>query len=114
LTAQHGIADPMHWELISKMQWAGLGTPRKHPKFRHMDGSVFNARLYIDDRLVVDHHGMLNRALLASSGGARSCIGVRRPVPGSRPGVARSARLRHGVVIKCGADRQISAPPRNF
>jgi len=64
LTAQHGIADPMHWELISKMQWAGLGTPRKHPKFRHMDGSVFNARLYIDDRLVVDHHGMLDRALL--------------------------------------------------
>ena len=41
-SAQHGIADPMHWELISKMPWAGLGTPRKHPNFRHMDGSVFN------------------------------------------------------------------------
>jgi len=22
----HGIEDPMHWELISKMPWAGLGT----------------------------------------------------------------------------------------
>jgi hypothetical protein len=43
-SAEYGIADPMHWELISKMPWAGLGTPRKHPKFRHMDGSVFNAR----------------------------------------------------------------------
>jgi hypothetical protein len=29
-----------------------------------MDGSVFNARLYIDDRLVVDTHGMLDRSLL--------------------------------------------------
>ena len=63
-SAQHGIDDPMHWELISKMPWAGLGTPRKHPNFRHMDGSVFNARLYIDDRLVVDTHGMLDRSLL--------------------------------------------------
>ena len=42
----------------------GPGNPRKHPNFRHMDGSVFNARLYIDDRLVVDTHGMLDRALL--------------------------------------------------
>lgn len=63
-SAQHGIDDPMHWELISKMPWAGLGTPRKHPNFRHMDGSVFDARLYIDDRLVVDTHGMLDRSLL--------------------------------------------------
>jgi hypothetical protein len=60
----HGIEDPMHWELISKMPWAGLGTERKHPKFRHMDGSVMNARLYIDDRLVVDKYGMLDRSLL--------------------------------------------------
>ena len=63
-SAQHGISDPMHWELISKMPWAGLGTPRKHPNFRHMDGSAFNARLYIDDRLIVDTHGMLDRAFL--------------------------------------------------
>jgi len=63
-SAAHGIAEPMHWELISKMPWAGLGTPRKHPKFRHMDGSVFDARLYIEDRLVVDKHGMLDRSLL--------------------------------------------------
>ena len=63
-SVQHGIDDPMHWELISKMPWAGLGTPRKDPNFRHMDGSVFNARLYIDDRLIVDKHGMLDRSLL--------------------------------------------------
>jgi hypothetical protein len=29
----HGIEDPMHWELISKMPWAGLGTERKHRSF---------------------------------------------------------------------------------
>ena len=63
-SAQHGAADPMHWELISKMPWAGLGTGHKHPNFRHMDGSIFNARLYIDDRLVVDTGGMLDRSLL--------------------------------------------------
>ncbi len=63
-SAEYGIADPMHWELISKMPWAGLETPRKYPKFRHRNGSVFNARLYIDHRLVVDRHGMLDRALL--------------------------------------------------
>lgn len=63
-SAQHGIADPMHWELISKMPWAGLGTERKHPNFRHMDGSILDSRLYIDDRLVVDRHGMLDRSLL--------------------------------------------------
>ena len=45
-SAEHGIADPMHWELISKMPWAGLGTPRKHPNFRHIDGSVFNEPLH--------------------------------------------------------------------
>ena len=60
----HGIEDPMHWELISKMPWAGLGTERKHPNFRHVDGSVLNARLYIDDRLMVDKYGMLDRSLL--------------------------------------------------
>ena len=60
----HGVDDPMHWELISKMPWAGLGTERKHPNFRHVDGSVMNARLYIDDRLVVDKYGMLDRSLL--------------------------------------------------
>ena len=37
---QHGLEDPMHWELISKMPWAGLGTERKHPNFRHVDGSI--------------------------------------------------------------------------
>ncbi len=61
---EHGIQDPMHWELISKMPWAGLGTDRKNPNFRHMDGSVMNARLYIDDRLIVDKYGMLDRSLL--------------------------------------------------
>ena len=61
---QHGIEDPMHWELISKMPWAGLGTDRKDPNFRHMDGSVMNARLYIDDRLIVHEQGMLDRSLL--------------------------------------------------
>lgn len=60
----HGLADPMHWELISKMPWVGLGTDRKHPQFRHVDGAVLNARLSIDGRLIVDEHGMLDRALL--------------------------------------------------
>ncbi len=63
-SVQHGIQDPMHWELIGKMPWAGLGTDRKHPTFRHMDGSVMNARLYIDDRLIVHEQGMLDRSLL--------------------------------------------------
>lgn len=60
----YGVKDPMHWELISKMPWAGLGTERKHSNFRHMDGSVMNARLYIDDKLIVDKYGMLSEALL--------------------------------------------------
>ena len=63
-SAQHGAADPMHWELISKMPWAGLGTSHDHPDFKHVDGSIFNARLYIDDRLIVDKGGMLDRSLL--------------------------------------------------
>jgi hypothetical protein len=66
-SARHGIDDPMHWEFISKMPWAGLGTPRNHPTFRHMDGSVFNARLYIDDRLVVDTHGNARSIVAAPS-----------------------------------------------
>lgn len=61
---QHGIEDPMHWELISKMPWVGLGTERRHPTFRHVDGSVMNGRLYIDDRLIVHEQGMLDRSLL--------------------------------------------------
>lgn len=60
----YGIADPLHWELISKMPWAGLGTPRRHNSFRHIDGSVMNARLYIDGRLIVDKYGMLDPSFL--------------------------------------------------
>ncbi len=63
-SVRHGMEDPMHWELISKMPWAGLGTDRKNPNFRHLDGSVLNARLYIDDRLIVREQGMLDRSLL--------------------------------------------------
>jgi hypothetical protein len=63
-SVQHGLADAMHWELISKMPWAGLGTERDHPNFRHIDGSVLNGRLYIDDRLIVHEYGMLDRSLL--------------------------------------------------
>ena len=61
---QHGIEDPMHWELISKMPWAGLGTDRQNPNFRHMDGSIMNGQLYIDGQLLVDKYGMLDRSLL--------------------------------------------------
>jgi hypothetical protein len=61
---RHGMADPMHWELISKMPWAGLGTERRHPNFRHVDGSILNGRLYIDGRIVVHEQGMLDRSLL--------------------------------------------------
>lgn len=61
---QHGIADPLHWELISKMPWVGLGTDRKNPTFRHIDGSVMNGRLYIDDRIIVHEQGMLDRSFL--------------------------------------------------
>ena len=63
-SVQHGIEDAMHWKLISKMPWVGLGTGRQNPKFRHMDGSIMNAKLYIDDRLVVDKFGMLDREIL--------------------------------------------------
>lgn len=63
-SAQHGAEDPLHWELISKMPWAGLGTQRNHPDFRHIDGSVFNARLYIDDRIVLHEHGRVDDSLL--------------------------------------------------
>lgn len=59
-----GLADPMHWELISKMPWAGLGTQRHNDDFRHIDGSIMNGRLYIDDRLIVHEQGMLDRSLL--------------------------------------------------
>jgi hypothetical protein len=61
----HGIADPLHWELISKMPWVGLGTNRTHNNFRHLDGSVMNAKLFIDGRLIVDKFGMLEPSLLA-------------------------------------------------
>jgi len=60
----HGIDDPLHWELISKMPWAGLGTPRSHNTYRHVDGSIMNAKLYIGDRLMVDKFGMLDPDLL--------------------------------------------------
>jgi hypothetical protein len=60
----HGMADPMHWELISKMPWAGLGCDRRNPVFRHVDGSILNGRLYIDGRIVVHENGMLDRSLL--------------------------------------------------
>src|SRR5215471_2083396 len=42
----------------------GLGNAAQAPQLWHMDGSLFDARLYIDDRLIVDKHGMLDRALL--------------------------------------------------
>ena len=63
-SVQQGIDDPMHWELIGKMPWVGLGTGRGKGEFRHIDGSVMNAQLYIGDRLVVDKYGMLDRSLL--------------------------------------------------
>jgi len=43
-SVERGIADPMHWELISKMPWVGLGTPRDHPSFRHLDGAALYRR----------------------------------------------------------------------
>lgn len=55
-----GIADPMHWELISKMPWVGIGTARGKEPFRHMDGAVLNTRLFIDDELLVDEWGRLS------------------------------------------------------
>jgi hypothetical protein len=61
----HGIDDPLHWELISKMPWAGLGTPRDHNSYRHIDGSVMNAKLFIGDRLIVDKFGMLEPSFFA-------------------------------------------------
>jgi hypothetical protein len=63
-SAAHGIADPLHWELISKMPWAGLGTPRNHNTYRHIDGSVMNAKLYIDNRLIVEKFGVLEPSFL--------------------------------------------------
>lgn len=54
---ERGLNDPMHWELISKMPWVGLGTPRNVEPYRHVDGAVLNTRLYIDDTLLVDEFG---------------------------------------------------------
>jgi hypothetical protein len=60
----HGIEDPLHWELIGKMPWAGIGTPRSHNTYRHIDGSIINAQLYIDGRMMVDKFGVLDQSLL--------------------------------------------------
>jgi hypothetical protein len=61
---QKGIEDPMHWQLNDKVPWVGLGNGQDSDEFRHMDGAVLSGRLYIDDRLVVDKHGILDRSLL--------------------------------------------------
>jgi hypothetical protein len=61
---QKGIEDPMHWQLNDKVPWVGLGTSRESKEFRHMDGAVLAGRLYIDDTLIVDKYGMLDRSLL--------------------------------------------------
>lgn len=63
----HGIEDPLHWELNGKMPWAGLGTPRRHNVFRHIDGSVMNGKLFINDRLIVDKFGMLDPSFYADA-----------------------------------------------
>jgi hypothetical protein len=61
---QAGIQDLMHWQLNDKVPWVGLGTGRDSNQFRHMDGAVLTGRLYIDDRLIVDKHGLLDRSIL--------------------------------------------------
>src|SRR4029078_4432840 len=61
---QRGIADVMHWELNSKVPWVGNGTYNNDPNFRHMDGGVLGGRMFIDDRLILDTHGVLDRTLL--------------------------------------------------
>jgi hypothetical protein len=54
---ERGIADPMHWEVNARMPWAGLGTGRSGDKFRHIDGGVFNTRVYINGRQITDDNG---------------------------------------------------------
>jgi hypothetical protein len=54
---ERGLADPMHWEINARMPWAGLGTGRGNPVFRHLDGGVFNTRVYIEGRQITDDQG---------------------------------------------------------
>lgn len=56
---ERGLADPMHWEVNARMPWAGLGTGRGNALFRHIDGGVFNTRVYVDGRKITDNDGRI-------------------------------------------------------
>ena len=61
---ERGLADPMHWEVNARMPWAGLGTGRGNPVFRHIDGGVFNTRVYIDGRQITDDTGRVTDEII--------------------------------------------------
>ena len=49
----------MHWEILSRYPWVGLGTSRKEMTYRHIDGGCMDSNLAIDGRVLVDFGGRL-------------------------------------------------------
>lgn len=58
-STERGIQDPMHWEILSRYPWVGLGTSRKEIHYRHVDGGCMESSLAIDGCVVVDFGGRL-------------------------------------------------------
>lgn len=58
-STERGIQDPMHWEILSRYPWVGLGTTRQQKVYRHVDGGCMRSSLSIDGRLLVDFGGRL-------------------------------------------------------
>jgi hypothetical protein len=58
-STERGIQDPMHWEILSRYPWVGLGTQRKHMVYRHVDGGCMESNLAIDGFVLVDFGGKL-------------------------------------------------------
>jgi hypothetical protein len=59
-STERGIQDPMHWEIISRHPWVGLGTHRREIHYRHVDGGCIGASLSIDGRVIVEPGGRLS------------------------------------------------------
>jgi len=58
-STERGIQDPMHWEILIRYPWVGLGTPRKELHYQHIDGGCMESSLAIDGRVIVDFGGRL-------------------------------------------------------
>lgn len=58
-STERGLRDPMHWEILGRYPWVGLGTPRKEMRYRHVDGGCIESSLAVDGRVIVDLGGRL-------------------------------------------------------